>query len=130
MGTSSFQVFSLLRAAEQVLLATHDQPSAEHLLLQHRHGRRARQRRCASPPPERAPGVAPRCGPASPGLYPILRQVGEAPPARVRVGIISRRRKRFILNEHELVEAVLSLGYDVQLLPMEEMTLFEQVSSL
>lgn len=54
-------------------------------------------------------------------------QVGEAPPARVRVGIISRRRKRFILNEHEMVEAILSLGYDVQLLPMEEMTLFEQV---
>jgi hypothetical protein len=35
-------------------------------------------------------------------------------PTRVRVGILSRRRKRFILNEHELVEAVLAMGYDVQ----------------
>jgi hypothetical protein len=46
------------------------------------------------------------------------------------VGILSRRRKRFLLNEHELVAATLALGYDVQLLPMEDMTLFEQISAL
>jgi hypothetical protein len=50
-------------------------------------------------------------------------------PAKVRVGIISRRRKRFILNEDELVRAVLALGFEVQILPLEEMTLYEQVWS-
>jgi len=38
------------------------------------------------------------------------------PPTRVRVGLLSRRRKRFLLNENELVEAVLKMGYDVQVL--------------
>ena len=31
-------------------------------------------------------------------------------PERVRVGILSRRRKRFILNEHELVSTILDMG--------------------
>jgi hypothetical protein len=54
----------------------------------------------------------------------------EQTPKRVRIGLLSRRRKRFILNEHELVETVLSMGYDVQVLPMEEMTLYEQIKAL
>ena len=40
----------------------------------------------------------------------------QPPPPRIRVGLISRRRKRFILNEHELVEAALGLGVEVQIL--------------
>ena len=32
------------------------------------------------------------------------------PPPRIRVGIVSRRRKRFLLNEAELVDAALALG--------------------
>lgn len=55
---------------------------------------------------------------------------GMPAPAKVRVGIISRRRKRFILNEDELVRAVLALGFEVQILPLEEMTLYEQLAAL
>lgn len=52
------------------------------------------------------------------------------PPTKIRVGIISRRRKRFILNEHELVVCLLDMGLDVQILPLEEMTLYEQIKAL
>ena len=52
------------------------------------------------------------------------------PPKKIRVSIISRRRKRFILNEHELVECLLDMGLDVQILPLEEMTLYEQIKAL
>ena len=76
---------------------------------------------------------APRAAPASPRS--VISAPGPPPqhgmpaPAKVRVGIISRRRKRFILNEDELVRAVLALGFEVQILPLEEMTLYEQVWS-
>jgi hypothetical protein len=46
------------------------------------------------------------------------------------VGLISRRRKRFILNEYELVAAVEALGYECVLLPFETMTLYEQMREL
>ena len=59
--------------------------------------------------------------------FPFFNDFRPPAPTRVRIGILSRRRKRFILNEHELVEALLKMGYDVQLLPMEEMTLHEQI---
>jgi len=49
---------------------------------------------------------------------------------RVKVGIISRRRKRFLLNEYDLVESIAKLGYDCELLPLESMTLYEQMRSL
>ena len=52
------------------------------------------------------------------------------PPSKVRVGIISRRRKRFILNEDALVRATLELGFEVQILPLEDMTLYEQLAAL
>jgi len=53
------------------------------------------------------------------------------PPARrAKVGLISRRRKRFILNEYELVAAVERLGYECVLLPFETMTLHEQMQEL
>eukprot|EP01042_Synura_sphagnicola_P004439 gene4439-5622_t len=53
------------------------------------------------------------------------------PPAdKVRVGLISRRRKRFILNEYELVAAVQRMGYECILLPLETMTLYEQMREL
>lgn len=63
----------------------------------------------------------------------ILKELGLADqpePSRIRVGIISRRRKRFLLNEEELVDACLDLGLDVQILPLEQMTLFEQLAAL
>lgn len=51
----------------------------------------------------------------------------EPPKKKVKIGIISRRVKRFILNEYELVAAVEKMGYICVLLPLERMTLFEQV---
>ncbi|KAJ1458796.1 hypothetical protein M885DRAFT_512615 [Pelagophyceae sp. CCMP2097] len=51
-------------------------------------------------------------------------------PEAIRVGIISRRRKRFLLNEHALVRACLDLGFEVVLLPLETMTLYEQLAAL
>ena len=46
------------------------------------------------------------------------------------MGIVSRRRKRFLLNERELADALLDAGYDVRLLSLEDMTLYEQVAAL
>ena len=54
----------------------------------------------------------------------------QPPIDRVVVGIISRRRKRFILNEYDLVASVEALGYDCVLLPFESMTLYEQMKAL
>lgn len=54
----------------------------------------------------------------------------EPPPSRVKIGIISRRVKRFILNEYELVAAVERMGYECVLLPLEKMTLYEQMKEL
>ena len=54
----------------------------------------------------------------------------EPPARRAKVGLISRRRKRFILNEYELVAAVERLGYECVLLPFETMTLHEQMQQL
>ena len=54
----------------------------------------------------------------------------QPPVDRIVVGIISRRRKRFILNEYDLVASVESLGYDCILLPFESMTLYEQMKAL
>ena len=48
----------------------------------------------------------------------------------MRVGLISRRWKRFLLNERELGYALLDAGYDVRLLALEDMTLYEQVAAL
>lgn len=54
----------------------------------------------------------------------------ESPPAtKPRVGLISRRRKRFILNEYELVESVEKLGFECFLLPLETMTFYEQIKA-
>lgn len=54
-----------------------------------------------------------------------------APPKdRVRIGLISRRRKRFILNEYELVAEVQKMGFYCDLLPLETMTVFEQMRAL
>lgn len=52
------------------------------------------------------------------------------PKDKVRIGLISRRRKRFILNEYELVDSVRSLGYEIDLLPLETMTMYEQMRAL
>ena len=60
-------------------------------------------------------------------LLEQLELEGMPPPSKVRVGIISRRRKRFILNEDALVRATLELGFEVQILPLEDMTLYEQL---
>ena len=49
---------------------------------------------------------------------------------RARVGFISRRRKRFVLNELELARAAEALGAEAVLLPLEHMTLYEQLRAL
>eukprot|EP00047_Mylnosiga_fluctuans_P008195 m.257564 g.257564 ORF g.257564 m.257564 type:complete len:500 (+) comp20963_c0_seq1:12-1511(+) len=60
-------------------------------------------------------------------LTPEERQ----PPARATVGIISRRVKRFILNEAELVRQIKSTyDVDVVILPLEDMTLEAQIAAL
>ena len=46
---------------------------------------------------------------------------------RPKIGIISRRKKRFILNEFDMADIAMECGYDVVLLPLETMTYFEQV---
>ena len=51
----------------------------------------------------------------------------EPPVVKFKIGIISRRIKRFILNEYELVAAVEAMGHICVLLPLERMTLFEQM---
>jgi Glycosyltransferase 61 len=52
------------------------------------------------------------------------------PQNKIKIGLISRRSKRFILNEYELVAAVEAMGYVCVLLPLESMTLFEQMKEL
>lgn len=60
-----------------------------------------------------------------------LGLAAQPPPSAVRVGVISRRRKRFVLNEAELVVAMLeNMNVEVQLLPLESMTLYEQLAAL
>jgi len=49
------------------------------------------------------------------------------PIDKPRLGIISRRRKRFILNEEEIIKLGQDMGYEVHVLPLESMTLFEQI---
>ena len=63
-------------------------------------------------------------------LHHLSLDTIQPPIDRVVVGIISRRRKRFILNEYELVASVEALGYDCILLPFESMTLYEQMKAL
>jgi hypothetical protein len=54
----------------------------------------------------------------------------EPPKTAVKIGIISRRIKRFILNEYELFNQVVDMGYECVLLPLESMTLYEQIREL
>lgn len=53
------------------------------------------------------------------------------PQHTAKIGLISRRRKRFILNEYELVNAIINdLGYECVLLSFESMTTYEQMKEL
>ena len=52
------------------------------------------------------------------------------PQHTAKVGIISRRRKRFILNEYKLVKICSDMGIRCELLPLEAMTIFEQIRAL
>ena len=52
------------------------------------------------------------------------------PSKKIKIGIISRRLKRFILNEYELVTAVEKMGFECVLLPLEVMTIYEQMMEL
>lgn len=54
----------------------------------------------------------------------------QPPNDKVKIGLISRRRKRFILNEYELVDSIRKLGYEIELLPLEMMTIYEQMREL
>lgn len=64
-------------------------------------------------------------------MFDFLGLSDAQPPAeRAKVGLISRRRKRFILNEYALAQQVEAMGYEVELLPLESMTLFEQLRAL
>ena len=52
------------------------------------------------------------------------------PSKKIKIGIISRRLKRFILNEYELVAAVEMMGFECVLLPLEVMTVYEQMMEM
>jgi hypothetical protein len=71
---------------------------------------------------------------AAQGAQQMLEYLGlsdtKQPEKRVKIGLISRRRKRFILNEYELVQKVQAMGFDCVLLPLEVMTLYEQMEQL
>lgn len=49
------------------------------------------------------------------------------PSTHVKIGIISRRVKRFILNEYDLVDIAQEMGFECVLLPLERMTIYEQM---
>jgi hypothetical protein len=49
------------------------------------------------------------------------------PPDQPSVALISRQYKRFLLNEYEMVQAAHSLNISARLLPLEFMTLYEQI---
>ena len=49
---------------------------------------------------------------------------------KLKIGLISRRKKRFILNEYELVDITRAMGYECILLPLETMTIYEQMREL
>lgn len=51
-------------------------------------------------------------------------------PTKPKVGIISRRHKRFLLNEEQIAEVSSSLGIETVVLTMEDLTLYEQVREL
>lgn len=51
-------------------------------------------------------------------------------PDAPRIGLITRRGKRFILNEEEIAISLMSTGVQVVLLPLEDMTLYEQVKEI
>ena len=50
------------------------------------------------------------------------------PPAnRPALGLLSRENKRFILNELELARIAVEMGVSIKLLPLEYMTVYEQI---
>jgi hypothetical protein len=61
-----------------------------------------------------------------------VRQLGlEAEvPTAPRIGFVSRTRKRFLLNEEELAASARARGFETVFLPLERMTLYEQVREL
>ena len=68
---------------------------------------------------------------AVPQMIDFLQLKDVSPPAnKIKIGLISRRRKRFILNEYELADDLAAQGYEVELLPLESMTLYEQIRAL
>lgn len=61
-----------------------------------------------------------------------LKALGLA-PARLRpnkVVIVARQNRRFILNQRELIRKARALGYDAAALPLERMTVKEQIEAL
>ena len=78
--------------------------------------------------------VAP--GPAAPNFNArdyIIGQMGlplQPKLAHPRIGLISRKQKRFILNERRLLDVGRSMGVSGELLPLEFMTFYEQLSHL
>lgn len=59
-----------------------------------------------------------------------LPDMSPNPTRRPKLGLISRRKKRFILNEFDLIAAANDAGFDAELLPLEHMTVLEQLTVL
>lgn len=51
-------------------------------------------------------------------------------PARPHAGIVVRQNRRFVFNAAELLEAAARAGYTAELLPLERMTVREQVEAV
>lgn len=49
------------------------------------------------------------------------------PTDRPALGLLSRENKRFILNELELAKIAVEMGVSIKLLPLEYMTIYEQI---
>lgn len=49
------------------------------------------------------------------------------PQDHVKIGLISRHRKRFLLNQYDLIDLCNDMGYECVILPLEYMTIYEQM---
>lgn len=90
--------------------------------------------------PERACFCRPETPPPPPAKIAVVAALRDAaglvpladlePSLRPRLCLLSRRRKRFLLNEGALLAAAEALGLESVALPLEEMTLREQLDQL
>jgi Glycosyltransferase 61 len=60
----------------------------------------------------------------------VLGLLPEQAPARPRLALVSRMAKRLLLNARELADAARQIGVETSVLPLEALTLYEQIAAL